>query len=248
MKRILFLLLFIGSFMASAQTINNYKYALVPARFSIFKNDDYYRLNVMTKLYMQKYGFEAYLDNEEQPTEFSNDNCNKVYVDLIENNTMFVTKIQIIIKDCYGKVIATSDEGRSKEKDLQVAYNQSLRSAFDAFVVLVNHKYNETILPSSKPVESKFVNEETKERSASSSTNVVTELFAKPYLNGFQLLTNKTAIPNLVLTLFKTSNSDCYIAEQNNKKGILFKKIDGFYFEYYENGELISEKYTIVNF
>lgn len=249
MKKIITIVLIVYCYFASAQNINDYKYALVPSKFSIFNKDDYYRLNVTTKLYMQKYGFETYLDTDEQPAEFKNDNCNKVYVDLIENKSMFVTKIQVVFKDCYGKIIATSNEGKSKEKEYQIAYNQALRDALDSFTVLVNHKYNGKELTKSKPFETKIEIEESNATIITNNiANGITELFAKPFQNGFQLLTNTTAIPNLVLTISKTSNADCFIAEQNENKGVLLKKLDGWYFEYYKEGKLVAEKYTIVNF
>lgn len=249
MKKIITIVLTVYCYFASAQNINDYKYALVPSKFSIFKKNDYYRLNVTTKLYMEKYGFETYLDTDEQPAEFKNDNCNKVYVDLIQSNTMFVTRIQVVLKDCYGKIIATSNEGKSKEKDYQIAYNQALREALDSFTILINHKYNGKQPANSKPVETKIEREEPKPTIVvNNSTNGISELFAKPFQNGFQLLTNTTAIPNLVLTISKTTNADCFIAEQNENKGVLLKKIDGWYFEYYKEGKLVSEKYTIVNF
>ena len=48
----LFLMFSTGVF---AQNINDYKYALVPAKFSFFKEDNMYNLNLLTKMYLQKY-------------------------------------------------------------------------------------------------------------------------------------------------------------------------------------------------
>ena len=80
MKKIFTIVLLVYCYLASAQNINDYKYALVPSKFSIFKKDDFYRLSALTKLYMEKYGFEAYLDTDEQPAEFKNNNCNKLTI------------------------------------------------------------------------------------------------------------------------------------------------------------------------
>ncbi len=254
MKKILFLLVFLSSFLITAQSLNSYKYALVPAKFSLFKNDDYYRLSVLTKMYMEKNGFVTYMDNEEQPIEFASNNCNKVFVDLTEDNGMFLTKIKVVLKDCYGKVIAVSNEGKSRDKSYIAAYYEALRNAFESFPELKEHQYKENIVQVSKTEEVKVVKTETQsvvQPSAieTSKTNLnVTEVFAKPYQNGFQLLTNTTAVPNLVLIITKTSSPDYFIAEQNENKGVLLKKSDGWYFEFYKEGKLVTQKYTIVNF
>lgn len=244
--------MFLSSYLITAQSLNGYKFALVPAKFSLFKNDDYYRLSVLTKMYLEKSGFITYMDNEEQPAEFASNNCNKVFVDLTEDNGMFLTKIKVVLKDCYGKVIAVSNEGKSREKEYVAAYYEALRNALDSFPELKSHNYNENIAQVSKTEEVKIVKSETVIQPSTTQitkTNTnTTELFAKPYQNGFQLLTNTTAIPNLVLTITKTSSPDYFIAEQNEKKGVLIRKVDGWYFEYYKDGNLLTEKYTIVNF
>ncbi len=97
----------------------------------------------------------------------------------------------------------------------------------------------------------------TKDRATASSTTTnsskatngdIIELFAKPFQNGYQLLTNTTAIPNLILTVSKTSSPDCYFAERNTIQGVFIRKTDGWYFDYYKDGKLVSERYTVVNF
>lgn len=254
MKKILSLLVFMSSLLITAQSINSYKYALVPSRFSLFKNDDYHRLSVLTKMFMEKSGFVTYMDNEQLPTEFASNNCNKVFVDLTEESGMFLTKIKVVLKDCYGKVIAVSNEGKSREKSYVAAYYEALRNALDSFPELQSYKYDGSIVQVSKTEEIKVVTSETqtvvqpKVIEVSKSSEKAVELFAKPYQNGYQLLTNTTAIPNLVLIITKTSSPDYFIAEQNENKGVLLKKIDGWYFEYYKDNKLVTEKYTIVNF
>ena len=94
-----------------AQDLNNYNYALVPSKFSFSREKDDYRLNTLSKMFMQKYGFESYLDSEILPSEFAADNCNKVYVDVVENNSMMMTKIKVVLKDCFNQVLFTSEEG-----------------------------------------------------------------------------------------------------------------------------------------
>ena len=124
-----------------AQNINDYKYALVPAKFSFFKEDNMYNLNLLTKMYMQKYDFEAYYDNEKYPMDLANNNCSKIFIDVVDNSNMFTTKLKVVIKDCKNNILISSEEGASREKEYKVAYNEALRMAFDNFSVLKRHKF-----------------------------------------------------------------------------------------------------------
>ena len=71
-KIVLFILVFAFSNYAIAQNLNGYKYASVPAKYSYWKENDKFKLNTLTKLFMQKYGFETYLDTETAPYDFLN--------------------------------------------------------------------------------------------------------------------------------------------------------------------------------
>ena len=62
MKKIAFLFLLITS-LSFSQNLNDYKYALVPSKFSFLRETNQYNLNVMTKLFMEKYGFVTFMDN-----------------------------------------------------------------------------------------------------------------------------------------------------------------------------------------
>lgn len=249
-KNIVLSFVFLFSILASGQTVNDYKYALVPAKFSLFKTDDYYRLNVLTKMYMEKSGFITYFDTDIQSEEFKGDMCNKVFVDITHDKGFFLTKVKVILKDCRGQILATSEEGKSREKSYVTAYYEALRDALDNFPELKKYKYNSKGQAVVEPAV-------TKDRATASSTTTnsskatngdIIELFAKPFQNGYQLLTNTTAIPNLILTVSKTSSPDCYFAERNTIQGVFIRKTDGWYFDYYKDGKLVSERYTVVNF
>jgi hypothetical protein len=236
MKKITLLLLsfFLFNFSFS-QNLDDYKYALIPSKFNIFKNNDYYRLNVLAKLYMQKYGFESYLDSETQPQDFVNTNCNKVYVDLTQNNNLFTTKVKVVIKDCNGKIIATSNEGTSKEKDIQVAYNEALRAAFDSFTILSSHKFKGNSTDESP--KNTIVNATPAVVNSDSS-----QLFAQPISNGYQLIDSE---PKVILKIYNTSEPNFYIATKGNLQGVFFLKNNEWFFEYYQNDKLFSEKLDV---
>jgi len=260
MKKVLFLLLFLLTSLSFSQSLNDYKYAIVPSKFEFIKEKDQYRLNTLTKLLMEKYGFITYFDTDILPNEVVENNCNKVYVDVKSNGNLFVTKLTVVLKDCKNTVVFTSVEGRSREKELQVAYNQALREAFTSFEKL-DYKY------SGKSNVKSNVNSNVNNNSNSNSNNnnnnnnnnnvksnvkvpiLNQNLFAKPLgENLFQLLTNDTDIPNLVLTIAKTNNSSIFIVEEAMRQGVVYKNNNEWIFDYYENEKLISEKLNIVNF
>ena len=60
MKKIVLLFVLISGY-AFSQSVNDYQYVIVPAKFNFLKNEDQYRLNTLTKLLLEKYGFKAFL-------------------------------------------------------------------------------------------------------------------------------------------------------------------------------------------
>lgn len=239
MKKYIAVALLICSF-GFAQNFNEYKYAMVPSKFSFLKEENAHNLNVLTKMYLQKYGFETYFNNEEAPDEFIQSNCNKIFVDVAESSNIFITKLKVTIKDCKGTILATSDIGTSKEKEYRVAYNEALRMAFDNFTELKSHQYQ----PNIKKVElsNEIVSEAVKGSSQETTSEVLNrKLSVVTTENGFDLYSVES---KLVLSAKVTSLKNVYIAVAGVEKGLLLKGYDGlWYFEYYREGskKLISE-------
>ena len=239
MKKYIAVALIICSF-GFAQNFNEYKYAMVPSKFSFLKEENAHNLNVLAKMYLQKYGFETYFNNEEAPDEFIQSNCNKIFVDVAESSNIFITKLKVTIKDCKGAVLATSDIGTSKEKEYRVAYIEALRMAFDNFSELKSHQYQ----PNIKKVElsNQIVSEPDKGSGQETTSEVLNrKLSVVTTENGFDLYSLES---KLVLSAKVTSLKNVYIAVAGVEKGILVKGYDGlWYFEYYREGskKLISE-------
>jgi len=121
------------SFLSAQNTINQYQCVIVPSQFGFTTQTDQYRINTLTKLLLEKYGFKAYLDNEELPLEIRNSNCDKLYADVKRSGNFIITKMQLILKDCNHTVRYESSIGKSKEKEYGLAYSQALRDAFQIF-------------------------------------------------------------------------------------------------------------------
>lgn len=239
MKKMALLLLLVTS-VNFAQDLNQYKYVSVPAKFSFLKETNQYNLNVLSKMYMQQFGFETFFDTDEVPKDFLENNCNKIYFDVLENNNMFSTKLTVVLKDCQGKVLFTSKEGINKEKEYKVSYNLALREALNSMKT-IQYKY-----AGDKVVEEKIVVQETKvevqNQSLNSENSVSSQLLAQPISNGFQLI---NAEPKVIYKIYKTSVKDLYIATKGSLQGVLISKNNEWFFEYYQNEKLVSEKVEV---
>jgi len=247
MKKYLMLLLLVTA-SGFSQSISDYRYAIIPAKFNAQKKSGQFGLNELTRQFLQKNGYTAYLDSEILPAEVTNENCNKFYIDVYENNSMLKTRLKVVIKDCTNKILFTSEEGESIDKDNRVAYNQALRAAFQSFDK-PEYRYNPSSASVPKKEEPQTVKAVDKplEKPAAQISISRNDFFAKPIAEGYQLLTNDTAIPQYVLTIFKTSAKNVYLATLNNRNGVVVNKSGQWLFECYENGKLVSENLQIVN-
>lgn len=249
--RFLFLLFFVVSYSFS-QSVNDYKAVIVPLKYDFLKTENQYRLNTLTKFDLKKAGFEAFYENEAIPTEF-NDRCSLLYVDVKKVNAFLITKLFITLSDCQGKIVFQSEMGKSKEKDYGVAYNEALNKAFQ-FVNDLGYKYNGAAVPvaAAEPVKAAVAQEVnpvvTATRVISVIDNKVSEsvdsglLYAQPTPTGFQLINSE---PKVIMKIYKTSVKDYYTAAKGEVQGVLIAKDNQWFFEYYQNDKLISEKVNV---
>ncbi|HEY4325831.1 MAG TPA: hypothetical protein VGN20_17700 [Mucilaginibacter sp.] len=249
-KYILILLLFVSFSVYSQNTINNYKYAVVPERFTFLKEVDQYSLNSLTKALLQNKGFTVYFDNNELPSDIANNKCQALNAELLEKSGMFSTSITLLLKDCKGNVVFKSKEGKSREKDFSTAYNAALRDAFtslDQIPYTYVEPGNQPVQPIVTPAAAAPIVATTTVAPVVTSTEAVTNqpagtLYAQATANGYQLI---DTTPKVILTLLKTSAADYFIAANTTANGIVLKRDGNWFFEYYKDGKFISEKLVI---
>ena len=231
--------------------MSHYTYfALKLSKFEFLKEKDQFRLNTLTKLLMEKYGFVTYFDSDVLPSEVAENNCNKVYVDVKSNGNLFVTKLTVVLKDCKNVVLFSSSEGKSREKELQVAYNQSMREAFSSFDNL-EYKYNGMQNVKKEEVSNyKMITKDSTLKLQENGIIIVENdlefqnlLVAEIIKLGYLLIDPATSA--IVLKLYKTSNENVFIANSNSINGVVIKKGQEIFFEYYENKQLISRKLNV---
>jgi hypothetical protein len=214
---------------------------IVPVRFEFAKGDNPYRMSTITKANLEKAGFVAFYDNEQLPDGYK-DRCEVLYSDIKKDKGFLVTKLFIEFKDCYGKVIYTSEIGKSNRKEYDLAYKECINLAFISINSL-HYKYNGK--SGSPYVKMEFV---------PVTPSVVVSLvpvadmsdpnllYAQPTENGYQLI-DKT--PKVVMKLLKTSRPDSFIAIKDGVQGSLNAKDNQWFFEYYKDDKLVSEKVSV---
>ncbi|WP_394799465.1 hypothetical protein [Flavobacterium chungbukense] len=239
-----------------AQSVNDYKAVIVPLKYDFIKTENQYRLATLSKSNLVKAGFVGFYANEQLPEGYT-DRCQVLYMDVVRDNAFLVTKLFVQFKDCFGQVVYTSEVGKSKEKDFELAYKECLDNAFKSIYAL-NYKYsgNAPVINAKAPaqVAAKISPAAAAVTTAAVATQVVAAapspdlkdpnlLYAQPTESGYQLI-DKT--PKVVMKLLKTSQSNVFIAIKDNVQGSLILKEDGqWYFESYQNDKLVSEKIVV---
>lgn len=235
MKKLLFFLLLLGFSFSFAQ--ENYKYVIVPKKFSFFSDENEYNTSSMTKAFFEKEGFIVYYDTDQFPSDLANNRCLAFYVNALKKSNMFITKINFELKDCANNVIYTSIQGSSREKEYQMSYNESFRMALAAMKGQLNFTNtstgktiveNETVSATPIAVESKNVPME--------------RLTAIAIQNGYKLV---DSVPTVIYELLATSIENVFTAKKGTISGTFLKKNTGWYFEYYQNDQLVSEKVEV---
>ncbi|MCL9770759.1 hypothetical protein NAT47_10040 [Flavobacterium sp. HXWNR69] len=243
MKKSVLLLLLIGFSFSFAFAQENYKYIIVPSQFSFLDEANKYDLNELTKKFFQSEGFEVFYDNEKFPDDLLRNRCLALYALPVETNTMFLTKIYFEIKDCTNSVLLKSELASSREKNYKNAYTITFRQTLSSLKNKLNFKTEnnlEAVVPPKEVVVVSNINDNLNSGVKIESSN--DQLFAIPINNGFKLV-NDT--PETMFILMKTSVSNTYFAQKSDKSGVLIKKNENWYFEYYEGEKLFSEKVEV---
>lgn len=217
----LLVLLFIISSSSAQKSLSDYSFVVVPDQFELLKEKNKYRLNEMTKFYLNKYGFNAYLVNE-LPTV---NRCDGLYVNLAKRNRLLKLGIELVFKDCDGNEIYRTERGLTDFKDWEKAYQDATRKALKHFEsVDINQ------------IEVKELVNTTKVSEESTTTNVVKP---KEKTEKESSIVKEKEVPSTKFIKY-TSNSDTFL---------LRKTTTGFtlYQDNSESGEGLILKGTITS-
>lgn len=257
---------------AQQEIFNNYKYIIVPEKFDFLNKNDQYDTSSLTKFLLKKNGFSVYLASDNLPIELQQNRCLALTASVVDNSSMFSVKNTITFTDCSGKVVFTSKEGKSKDKDYKKAYHEAIRNAYAS---LASIKYNSENVGlktdnTTSVVADKVITKEVLAKpetilveavksvseSSKNSTNNIKKVVKTKKLKS-SLTTNAVlyaqaiengfqlvnTTPKVVFQMLKTKMKDVFIL--NNKNGILYKTATSWTAEYYENGVLVLQEYQI---
>lgn len=146
MKKVFLTLIFLTvafSSINAQQSVNNYKYVIVPEKFDFLKENDQYQLNSLTKFLLEKENFEVYIDNNTKPADLAENRCLSLFTRVSEHSKLFKTKIKVELVDCNNNIIVASEMGETREKVYKLAYHEALRNAFESIKELnLNYAYS----------------------------------------------------------------------------------------------------------
>ena len=88
-NQLLLILLFSTSVFAQ-KSINQYKYVIVPQKFDFVKKPDQYKTSSLTKFLFNKYGFTAFLEDEQFPQDLQNNRCLALVGNVVDASKMLL--------------------------------------------------------------------------------------------------------------------------------------------------------------
>ena len=115
--------------------------------------------------------------------------------------------------------------------------------ASDAAVIQVATP-DEQLYKSNEPEPSPYVKSEAdlSEDTETMKENVLEVYQAKELPNGYELLKDNDQV---WLTLYETSSPDVYLARNDQRNGMVYKKNSKWYFEFYEDSDLVVQEISI---
>jgi hypothetical protein len=255
-KKIGFSILFLLSFYTYSQgnkKINSYKYVIIPAKFDFVKKTDQYQTSSLTKFLFKKEGFRVYTTQDKLPVDISRNRCLALIANVVDESSLFTTKMKIELRDCSNAIVFASLQGKSKEKEFKKAYQEGIRNAFKSIKGL-KYKYQpleteikkdiEIIVPVKEETitskEEQLPNGSLLKTSVTVSSSSPEILYAQPKKNGFQLV---DLSPKVVFQLLKTSTKNFFILKDKN--GVLYKSGENWLAEYYENDRMVQKTFQI---
>jgi hypothetical protein len=201
------------------------KVIIISNKYEFQKEKNTYNINNMLKAILVSNNYQVFFDDEELPKEIAQNKCNALTGVLIDNSNMFLTKLKFQIRDCQNKLLFETAEVKTREKDIQNAYIETVGLLSPEL-----KKYKATLIQEKEVVEI--------------SSDVVSSSIAKyqfvQITNGFAIM---DATHKVVLQIYNTTNSTIFIADKFGVKGIFTKIENKGVFEYYMNDKLVVEEY-----
>lgn len=237
MKKIIFIILLFFQAFSFAQSLNNYKYVIIPDKFSFQTINNEIILNIAVKAAIEKYGFICLnVSNKIVPNDLTD--LNKLFVDINLETKTENAKVKIIFKDSQNKILYTSKEGSAIDKNIIVASNMAFSLASNSLRNLnyIYDKYAGLNLIDEQ-------NSDDKEMPSIINNKSPIAYNAVKYKRGYKLMLNNESVYELT----KTSREELFLATKKDTFGVVIHYDEDWFFEYSKNNEIVSER-IVLNF
>lgn len=249
MKKVATLLSIILVTLMKAQAVSDYRYILVPAELSDFKENKSYGLDTILENSLKGKKYTILSENKSTwPAEALGNPCKVLTADILNDKSMFRNKIILQFKDCNNNVVL-AEKGNSGIKEFEPGYKDALKLALGKIPVsnpsskienLADVKPQETIRPQETVKQQEAIKtvQETKPRETTSQTST-----AQRYTKGnlslqkiqiaedqFILVDGNSSVP--FATFKSTAKKDVYRVKLGSGESTI---------GYYENGNIIIE-------
>jgi hypothetical protein len=222
MKNFSILVLVFLSFTSFAQ---QNKVIIISNKYEFQKEKNTYNINNMLKAILVSNNYQVFFQDEVLPVEVAQNKCNALTGVLIDNSNLLITKMKFQIRDCQNNLLFETAEVKTREKDIQNAYIETIGLLSPEL-----KKFKPVVTTAKEVVEI--------------PSDIVSSSIAKyqfvQIANGFAIMDTNLKV---VLQIYKTTNTNVFIADKFGVKGIFTKIENKGIFEYYMNDKLVVEEY-----
>lgn len=217
------------------------KVIIISNKYEFQKEKNTYNINSMLKAILVSNNYQVFFDDEELPFEIAQNKCNALTGVLIDNSNLLVRKIKFQIRDCQNNLLYETAEVKTREKDIQNAYIETIKLLSPEL-----KKYDATVIQEKEVVATEELVDVPKISEFKTYLNCkLKQTFGNPQAEV------KDSNDNILLSLQKTKNPNVFIAVNTNVintnkefvTGIFTKTGNKGVFEYYLNYEYMVEEY-----
>ena len=218
------------------------KVIIISNKYEFQKEKNTYNINTMLKAILISNSYQVFFDDEELPIEIAQNKCNALTGVLIDNSNLFVRKIKFQIKDCQNNLLFETAEVKTREKDIQNAYIETiglLSPELKKYKPVVTNAKEVVLETKSTEVESVM---STEKPLVSEFKTFLNCSFEKSFDDSrdFEIVGTEQ---NVLLFLQRTKTPNVFIAYKEGVNGIFTKTDKKGIFEYYIDGKYMVEEY-----
>ena len=231
MKKILVIFIVLFSIASFSQQ----QIILISNKYEFQKEPNSYNINNMLKAILVSNNYQVYFEDEVLPLEIAQNKCNALKGVLVDKSNVFLTKVKLQIKDCQNNLLFETAEVKSKEKDIQEGFIETIKLLSPEL-----KKYKPAVIQKNEVVvEKQGLVEVPKASEYKTYLNCFLDKSIKES-HDFEIIGTEQ---NVLLFLRKTKNPFVFIAYKEGVNGVFTKTESKGIFEYYIDGKYMVEEF-----